>query len=53
MKDGTWKRVPDDTIHWGQHARRSGDLFIYFMTGMRLASIRRKKASEQRYLRKK
>jgi hypothetical protein len=34
MKDGTWKRVPDDTIHWGQHAPGGeATLFIYFMTG--------------------
>jgi hypothetical protein len=34
MKDGAWKRVPDDTIHWGQHAPGGqATLFIYFMTG--------------------
>ena len=34
MKDGTWKRVPDDTIHWGQHAPGGqATLFVYFMTG--------------------
>jgi hypothetical protein len=34
LKDGKWKRVPDDTIHWGQHAPNGqATLFIYFMTG--------------------
>src|SRR5260370_2688621 len=34
LKDGTWKRVPDDTIHWGQHAPGGqATLFVYFMTG--------------------
>jgi hypothetical protein len=34
MKNGAWKRVPDDTIHWGQHAPGGqATLFIYFMTG--------------------
>ena len=34
VKDGTWKRVPDDTIHWGQHAPGGqATLFVYFMTG--------------------
>src|SRR5258708_33642422 len=34
MKDGSWKRVPDDTIHWGQHAPGGqATLFVYFMTG--------------------
>jgi hypothetical protein len=34
MRDGTWKRVPDDTIHWGQHAPGGqATLFVYFMTG--------------------
>jgi hypothetical protein len=34
VKDGTWRRVPDDTIHWNQHAPNGqATLFIYFMTG--------------------
>ena len=34
MKDGDWRRVPDDTIHWGQHAPNGqATLFVYFMTG--------------------
>ena len=33
-EDNTWKRVPDDTIHWGQHAPDGqATLFVYFMTG--------------------
>jgi hypothetical protein len=37
LKDGLWKQVPDDTIHWGQHAP-SGlpTLFIYSNTGQEL-----------------
>jgi hypothetical protein len=34
IKDGAWKRVPEDTIHWGKHAPGGqATLFIYFMTG--------------------
>jgi hypothetical protein len=34
LKDDAWKRVPDDTIHWGQHAPGGqATLFVYFMTG--------------------
>jgi hypothetical protein len=34
IKDGSWKRVPDDTIHWGKHAPGGqATLFVYFMTG--------------------
>jgi hypothetical protein len=33
-EDNTWKRVPDDTIHWGQHGPGGqATLFVYFMTG--------------------
>jgi len=35
-KDGTWKQVPPDTIHWGQHAPNGlPTLFIYW-TGQEL-----------------
>jgi hypothetical protein len=34
LRAGKWKRVPDDTIHWGQHAPNGqATLFVYFMTG--------------------
>jgi hypothetical protein len=37
LKDGTWKQVPDDTIHWGQHAPGGQPtLFIYSNTGQEL-----------------
>jgi hypothetical protein len=36
LKDDAWKRVPDDTIHWGQHAPGGqATLFVYFMTRRR------------------
>jgi hypothetical protein len=36
-KDGKWKQVPPDTIHWGQHAPNGQPtLFIYQTTGQEL-----------------
>jgi hypothetical protein len=36
-KDGKWKQVPPDTIHWGQHAPNGQPtLFIYQNTGQEL-----------------
>jgi len=37
LKDGVWKQVPPDTIHWGQHAPGGQPtLFIYQSTGQEL-----------------
>jgi hypothetical protein len=37
LKDGVWKQVPEDTIHWGQHAPGGlPTLFIYSNTGQEL-----------------
>jgi hypothetical protein len=37
LKDGKWKRVPDDIIHWGEHAPdKQATLFIYQSTGQEL-----------------
>jgi hypothetical protein len=34
LKDGVWKQVPPDTIHWEQHAPNGeATLFVYFVTG--------------------
>jgi hypothetical protein len=34
MKNGRWKRMPHDTIHWGKHAPGGeATLFVYFLTG--------------------
>jgi hypothetical protein len=31
MKDGAWKQVPDDVIHWGEHEPNGkATLFIYY-----------------------
>jgi hypothetical protein len=37
LKDGRWKRVPDDIIHWDEHAPdKQATLFIYQSTGQEL-----------------
>jgi hypothetical protein len=36
LKDGIWKQVPDDVIHWGEHApSKQATLFIRW-TGQEL-----------------
>lgn len=37
IKDGEWKRVPPDIIHWGEHAPDGQPtLFVYQSTGQEL-----------------
>ena len=37
LKGDTWKKVPDDVIHWGQHSPdKRATLFIYVATGQEL-----------------
>ena len=37
LKDGAWKRIPDDVIHWDEHAPdKRPTLFIYQVTGEEL-----------------
>ena len=37
LKDGTWQKIPNDIVHWGEHAPDGRPtLFIYQSTGQEL-----------------